>query len=125
MTAVMTSEIAHTQRAKGHYAEAKRTYRDTIKVFQDHGNLPAVAHQLECFAMIAIVEEDPQRAARLFGAADALRERTGHKRTDEEEAEHEQFLGRLRAMLPETEFSALRAEGRTMTMEQAIQLALS
>lgn len=125
MTAVMTSEIAHTQRAQGHYAEAKRTYRDTIKVFQDHGNLPAVAHQLECFAMIAIVEEEPQRATRLFGAADALRERTGHRRTDEEEAEESQFLTRLHFMLPEAEFHALWAEGKAMTMEHAVQLALS
>jgi hypothetical protein len=31
----------------------------------------------------------------------------------------------LRAMLSESEFSALWAEGKSMTMEQAIQLALS
>jgi hypothetical protein len=83
-----------------------------------------VAHQLECFAMIAIVEEEPQRAARLFAAAEAIRELTGHKRTDEEESEEAQFMGRLHAMLPEAEFNALWAEGRAMTMDQAIQLAL-
>jgi hypothetical protein len=84
-----------------------------------------VAHQLECFAVIAVVEEEPQRAAKLFGAADAIREVTGHKRTDEEEAEEAQFMSRLRAMLPEAEFNALWAEGKSMAMEQAIQLALS
>jgi predicted ATPase/class 3 adenylate cyclase len=120
----LTSEIAHTQRAMGNYAEAKKAYRDTIKVFHDYGNRPAVAHQLECFAMIAIVEEEPQRAARLFGAAETLREATGHKRTDEEEGEQAQFVSRLRTMLPEPEFRALWAGGRAMTMEQAIQLAL-
>jgi tetratricopeptide (TPR) repeat protein len=125
MMAIMSSEIAHTQRAQGLYPEAKRTYRETIKVFQDHGNLPAVAHQLECFAMIAIVEEDAQRAAILFGAADAVRERTGHRRTDEEEAEETQFMSRLRSMLPEAELHALWADGKAMPMEQAIELALS
>jgi len=81
--------------------------------------------------MIAVVEEEPQRAARLFGAAEAIRESTGHKRTDEEEAEEAQFMSRLRAMLPakypqdEAEFNALWVEGKSMTMEQAIQLALS
>jgi predicted ATPase/class 3 adenylate cyclase len=122
---VMTTEIAHVERALGNYTKAKNTYQETIKVFQDAGNRPAVAHQLECFAMIAIVEEEPQRAAKLFGAADAIREVTGHKPTDEEEAEEAQFITRLHEMLSDTEFNALWAEGRSMTMEQAIQLALN
>jgi len=124
LSALVTSEVAHTQRALGNYAEAKQTYQETIKVFQDYGNRPAVAHQLECFAMIAVVEEEPQRAAKLFAAAEAIREVTGHKWTDEEEAEETQFRSRLRAMLSETEFNALWVEGKSMTMEQAIQLAL-
>jgi hypothetical protein len=74
--------------------------------------------------MIAVVEKEPQRAAKLFGAAEAIREATGHKPTDEEAAEEAQFISRLRAMLPEAEFNALWAEGKSMTMEQAIQLAL-
>jgi len=124
MVVGMNSEIAHTKRAMGNYAEAKQTYRETIKAYQDTGNRPAVAHQLECFAMIAIVEEEPQRAVKLFGAADAIREVTGHKPTDEEQAEEAQFISRLRAMITETEFNALWAAGKSMTMEQAIQLAL-
>lgn len=124
MVTGMTSEIAHTKRAIGNYAEAKQTYRETIKAYQDYGNRPAVAHQLECFAMIAVVEEEPQRAAKLFGAADAIRESTGHKPTDEEQAEEAQFIRRLRSMLSEAEFNALWAEGRFMTMEHAILLAL-
>ena len=75
--------------------------------------------------MIAIAEEEPQRAAKLFGAAEAIREVTGHKRTDEEEAEEAQFTSRLHTMLPEAEFNALWAEGKSMTMEQAIQFALN
>ena len=122
---VMSAEIAHTQRAMGNYAEARITYLETIKAFQDYGNRPAVAHQLECFAMIAVVEEEPQRAAKLFGASDAIRAMTGHKPTDEEQAEEAQFISRLRLMIPETEFTTLWAEGRSMTMEQAIQLAVS
>jgi len=124
MVVGMTSEIAHTKRAMGNFAEAKQTYRETIKAYHDTGNRPAVAHQLECFAMIAVVDEEPQRAAKLFGAADAIREVTGHKPTDEEQAEEAQFITRLHAMLSDTEFNALWAEGKSMTMEQAIQLAV-
>jgi tetratricopeptide (TPR) repeat protein len=123
LIALVTSEVAHTQRAMGKYVEAKQTYRETIKVFQDYGNRPAVAHQLECFAMIAVVEEEPQRAAKLFAAAEAIREMTGHKPTDEEQVEEAGFMSRLRAMLSDTEFNALWAEGKSMTMEQAIKMA--
>ena len=124
MIAASSSEIAHTYRAMGNFTEAKQIYRETIKVFQDYGNRPAVAHQLECFAMIAVAEEEPQRAAKLFGAAEAIREVTGHKPTDEEQAEEAQFTSRLRTMLTEAEFNALWAEGKSMTMEGAIELAL-
>jgi tetratricopeptide (TPR) repeat protein len=124
MIAVMISEIAHMQRAMGKFIEAKKTYQETIKIFQDYGNRPAVAHQLECFAMIAIVEEEPQRAAQLFAAAEAIREVTGHKRTEEEELEEAQFIERLHAILSEAEFNALWAEGKSMRMDQAIQFAL-
>jgi predicted ATPase/class 3 adenylate cyclase len=122
---VMTAEIAHTQRARGNYTEAKQTYLETIKVFQDMGNRPAVAHQLECFAIIAVVEGELQHATKLFGAAEALREVTNSLRTDEEQAEHAQSISQLRSMLPEVEFNALWAEGRSITMEQAIEHALS
>ncbi len=37
MMAVMTSEIAHTQRAMGNYTDARKTYQETIRVFQDPG----------------------------------------------------------------------------------------
>jgi hypothetical protein len=72
-----------------------------------------------------LFRSEPQRAAKLFAAAEAIREVTGHKRTDEEEVEEAQFTSRLRAMLPEAEFNALWAEGKSMTMEGAIQLALN
>jgi len=125
LMALVTSDIAHTQRGMGNYTEAKKTYQETIKVFQDYGNRPAVAHQLECFAMIAIVEEEPQRAAILFSAANAIRDATGHKRTDEEEAEEVQFMSRLHSMLAEAEFKTLWAEGKSMAMDEAVTLALS
>ena len=43
---------------------------------------------------------------------------------EHEQVEYDQSFAQLRAMLPEAEFNALWAEGKSMTMEQAIQLAL-
>jgi hypothetical protein len=60
-----------------------------------------------------------------MGAADALRERIQSPMTDYERVEYDQSMAGLRSMLAEEEFTALWAEGRSMTMEMAIQLALA
>ncbi len=122
---VLTSELGHVARHTGDMQEARRIYRETIKAWRDSGNRAAIAHQLECFAFIAIEEEEPQRAIRLFGAAEALRERVHSPMTDYERVEYDRELAQLRSSLDETEFNALWAEGRALTMEQAIEFALN
>ena len=75
---------------------------------------------------MAITEEEPHRAAKLFGAAEALREKAKSPMTDNERVEYEQSVARLRAtIVPEAEFKALWAEGKSMMMEQAIEFALN
>jgi predicted ATPase/class 3 adenylate cyclase len=121
---VMRSELGHVERQTGNLTQAKLIYKETIKGWQDLGNRSAVAHELECFGFLAITDEEPQRAVKLFGAAEALRERIQSPMTDYERVEYNQSVTRLRAMLPEAELNALWAQGRSMTMEQAIAYAL-
>ena len=72
---------------------------------------------------LAEAASEAQSAAKLFGAADAIREVTGHKPTDEEQAEEAQFIDRLRAMLPQVEFKALwAAENVTGTIHNIYTL---
>ncbi len=121
---VMRSELGHVARTEQDFMQAKEIYRQTILGWQELGARPAIAHQLECFAFIAMAEEEPQRAAKLFGAGEALREKVQSPMSDNERVEYDQSVVQLRSMLAETEFISLWAEGRAMTMEQAIQLAL-
>jgi tetratricopeptide (TPR) repeat protein len=122
---VMLSELGHVARVQGDFAQAKDIYRQTLLGWQEMGARPAIAHELECLAFVAIAEEEPQRAARLLGAADALREKVQSPMTDNEQVEYDGNMVRLRTMLLEAEFNALWAQGRAMTLEQAIGLALS
>lgn len=121
----LRSELGHLERQAGNLTQARLIYRETIKDWQELGNRPAIAHQLECFGFLAIADEEPQRAIKLFGAAEALREKAQSPMTDHERVEYDQSVAQLRSMLPEAEFNALWEEGKSMTMEQAIQLALS
>src|SRR5258706_384199 len=122
---VMQSEIGHVERHTGKPSEAKAIYHETIKGWQQIGNRAAIAHQLECFGFLAIADEEPQHAIKLFSAAETLRERIQSPRVDHEQVEFDQSVAQVHAMLSEAEFNTLWSEGRSMTMEEAIQLALN
>jgi hypothetical protein len=122
---ILISELGHVARATGNISEAKNLYKQSLTRFQDQGHRPAIAHQLECFAFIALTEEEPERAVKLLGAAEALRERIHAQMQDLEQIEYENALNRLHSLLDETVFDPLWAEGRALTMEQAIKYAIS
>lgn len=70
-------------------------------------------------------EEAAQRAARLFGAAAALRERAGAPIAQWLQAGYEREVGAAGAILPPAEFDAAWEEGRAMPLDQAIESALA
>ena len=96
----------------GNLPEARSIYQETIKRWQELGNRSAVAHELECFGFIAIAGGQPERAARLFGAAEALREMCQSPMTDEERVEYDQWVAELRGKLAEAEYQAAWEQGR-------------
>src|SRR6185503_19594098 len=121
---IMSSELAHIARHMGDLNHASKIYNETIKGWQDLGNRAAVAHELECFGFLAIAGEEPEAAVKLFGAAEALRDKIQAPMTDYERVEYDHAVAQVRSLLSEAEFNLLWAEGRSMTMEQAIELAL-
>ena len=121
---MISSELAHIERYEGHYQQARVLYKETLKEWQRIGHRAAVAHQLECIAFISKALEQSERAMRLFGAAEALREKIQINMTAQEREGYEKEVADLKANLDEKEFASLWAEGRSMTMEEAIELVL-
>jgi predicted ATPase/class 3 adenylate cyclase len=119
------SVLAHILRREGNYIEAIPAYQETIKEWQKMGHRSAVAHQLECLAFIAKAMEQPDQAARLLGAAEALRQKIEIDMTPSEREEYEKEVADLKANMDGKEFASLWAEGRSLSMEQAIQFALA
>ena len=74
----LESELAHLDRESGDLQVAKEAYRKLIETWKDLGHYAAVAHLLECFAYIALREDDPGRATRLFGAAEGDTKKHSH-----------------------------------------------
>jgi len=118
------SQLGHISRDRGELSGAKKIYRETILGWQDIGNRGAVAHELESFAAIAVTEIKPQRAIKLLGAAEALRERSSSPMTDFERIEYDRDVANARSLLDEKETDRLWLEGRSMTMDDAIEMAL-
>ena len=124
MSTVMESELAHLARESGELQQAKAAYCNLILSWKELGQFPAVAHQLESFAIIALQEGELERGARLFGAAEALREQIQIFRHAFEIAEYQQAAGALRRRMDAAAFDSAWAAGRTMNMDQAIQYAV-
>jgi len=65
-----------------------------------------------------------ERGVQLFAWAEAMRKNMGDSRPPVEKASIERDLEKVRSKVNEGEFTRLSAEGRTMTVEQAIDFAL-
>jgi len=83
-----------------------------------------IARLLEATAGLSGAEGHPLRAARLLGAADALREAVGARVPGYEREGVTRDLEMVRAAVPAAAFAAAFAEGRALGTEQAIEDAL-
>jgi len=122
--AMIQSDLAHILRYEGKYPEAMASYRGTIREWQRIGHRAAVAHQLESVAFISKALEQTSKALRLFGAAEALREKIEIDMTSQEREAYEREIADFKANIDKNELASLWTEGRSMTMEEAIELVL-
>ena len=85
-----------------------------------------LAHVLLGLGLVAALRGRPARAARLWGAAEPLRERLGLALSHFELVTfgYERDLAAVRSALSESTFDAAWAEGRAMSPEQAFEYAL-
>lgn len=75
-------------------------------------------------AAVAAGMNQPKRAAKLFGATQVLFENTDYRFSAFDRAEFDRHLQIARKQIEEIKFGTLAAEGRALTMEQTISVAL-
>jgi DNA-binding CsgD family transcriptional regulator len=96
----------------------------SINLCKELGDKMVARASLDGLACISSAEGASERAARLFGAAEVLGEAVGPL-TPEEDALRAPYLVMARSQLDEASWRAAWAEGRAMSMDQAIDYALS
>jgi non-specific serine/threonine protein kinase len=109
---------------QGDYCRAGQLHRESLPMFVALGDRQALPESLGGLAEVHWVLGQPQRAAQLFGAIETLREATGVPLADVYLPAHLRLLDEIRAQLGADAFAAARASGQTMTLEQAVALAL-
>jgi non-specific serine/threonine protein kinase len=123
-TNIIYSELAHIERLEGNIQKAEMMYQKTIVEWQAIGHRGAVANQLECFAFIAKARGENDRAVRLLGAAQCLRENASMPMSSTEQVEYQRARDELRNSTDEWVLAEAWADGRAMSMKQAVDLAL-
>jgi tetratricopeptide (TPR) repeat protein len=83
-----------------------------------------IRHAIEGLASLHVSQNQPERAAQLFAWADAMRDKINNPRPPVEQASVDKDWAIIQSKIDDAEFTRLTAEGRTMTMEQIIALAL-
>ena len=114
--------------AQGDYVRAHESYLEPLRIFQELGDRHGLAYTLEAQGSLASLQGQPERAARLWGAATALREALGtplppveYRQIETEMKNVEAYLAASRQS--EMEFMAAWQAGRAMSQEAAIALA--
>lgn len=109
---------------KGADAQAA-AHRESLTIVWGLGYREGVAECLGDLAGFAARGGAPVQAARLFGAAEALREATGAPLEPGLHDRHERLVAAARAALTPDEFAATWADGRVLSPAAAVAEALA
>lgn len=104
---------------------ARSFYEESMVIFGELGDIRGVIRLLEGFVKLAIVEDQPERALRLAGAANALRKEHGVPLSPVEQLRLQQTLEPIRQSLEMPIQTASWNAGEAMSVEKAIEYALS
>ena len=116
--------LAHVHCLQGDLSHGWLYYRESLILAQQTAEKRLIAYGLEGFAKVALRQGTMETAARLLGAADALRQEIGAPLDPAEQAELDQDLMVVRNSLEEKVFAVAWSNGSDMTLEQALTYAL-
>jgi len=124
LVALALLNIGTTTWMLGDLERARELLRDGLAAAREIGQVDIIIAGFAALG-VAYARPDPARAARLLGRADALREETA-SRDDEpfERRVRDEAEAGLRASLGEEAYAAAYSDGRALTLEDGLTLAL-
>ncbi len=121
-TASVLHNLGYVALNRGDRRQAHEFFRQALSLFQSLGDRRGLA---ECVVGLAgvVATEQPERAARLFGAAEWLFETMGAQLSPTNQPDYEQYLAVARDRIDTQAFASAWEEGRAMTLKQAMAYA--
>jgi DNA-binding CsgD family transcriptional regulator len=122
MLALLTS--SRVAAAAGESGRACDDAHQALTVGRDIASKSGIIDAFECLAGLLPGSEDHHKAARLLGAADALRQATGYQRFRLHQAGYDATVAGIRAAVGEQAFGLAWDEGAALTCDAAVSYAL-
>jgi hypothetical protein len=110
--------------SQGDYAAARGLIGESLALNRELGLKGDIASTLVGLARVSSAEGQPERAARLLGAAATLPDAIDVLPPPNERPDYEHTVATTRAQLDEQVWAAAWAEGKALSLEQAIAYAL-
>jgi predicted ATPase len=120
---VFTQNLAMIACFQRDYKTALSFALESLKIFKELGDEIFIGIGLGIFAALAVAAGETEKAARLFGAAQAIFDATGFKLDKVDQMFFDRYIGEARAGIGEEAFEAAFREGQSMRLKDAIALA--
>lgn len=109
---------------QGEFSTASSLYTECLTIFQKGADYVGLPFALESVAALALVKNQPEKAARIFGAADTLRKSTNSPLPLPNRAFYQKNLSILQHQLDPSIFDMAWGEGQAMMPDEAVAYAL-
>jgi non-specific serine/threonine protein kinase len=103
---------------------AHKLLAESLLIGQQIGDRPNISARLADLAGVWVTQGQPERAARIYGAAAALREKVHATMYEGQRLAYERDVARGKSQLDAATWEAAWAEGRAMSLDEACALAL-
>jgi len=111
---------------RGDYPAARALYEESLAIFRELGDRWGIPTSLDGLAAVAASLHDSVRAARIWGATERARAEIGTPIQSCERFRYDHCVAAARiASGDDAAFDSARQEGRCLTLDQAIDLALA
>ena len=124
-TALVLENIGTTALARGEHGEAAAVFKEGLELFREVGNVSEIPYCLEGLAEASAVMGNGPQAATLLVGAERLRAEHGLGLDIADRAAHERAVNAVTAAVGSTELQRAMARGRSLSIDEILDLALA
>ncbi len=123
-TSSVLRSLGELRQLRGDYGRSATYLRESLILIRELDDRPCAVSTLDSLAVLATARGEPARALRLFAAAEIARQVAAHALPPADRGRLAQAVDAARAQLGPAAIDAACAEGRELSLDQAIAYAL-